>query len=87
MSLWSQLVAHVATITAGIAVGSLALRTGSDAVLRLVAGLVAILAKDKRSRADRALDVICAIRGSTRAQRNSAGRVARNSTGRSLQGR
>ena len=45
-------------ITAGIV-----LRYGSDALLRLAAGITAIVAKDgKRSRAERALDVLRALR-------------------------
>lgn len=41
-----------------------ALRYGSDALLRLVAGITAIAAGDtKRSRAERALDVLRALRG------------------------
>jgi hypothetical protein len=38
------------------------LRYGPEALLRLAAGLVAIVTKDKRSRADRALDVLRALR-------------------------
>jgi hypothetical protein len=38
------------------------LRRGSDAVLRLTAGLVAIFATDKRSHADRALEIVRLLR-------------------------
>jgi hypothetical protein len=54
---------HAATV-AGLAVPvGVILRYGPDAALRLVAGLTAILARDKRSRAKRALDVLRALRG------------------------
>ncbi len=85
VSLWPQFVAHVATVTAGIAAASLALRSSSDAVLRLVAGLVAIFGRDKRSRADRALEVIRVIRGRREARHD--GSTARDPTGRSLRDR
>jgi hypothetical protein len=55
---WLSVTTHVATITAGVAAASWVLRRSADAVLRLVAGSVAILARDKRSRADRALEVL-----------------------------
>ena len=54
---------HVATIVGFAVPVCLSLRYGSDGVLRLVAGLTAILARDKRSRAKRALDVLRALRG------------------------
>ncbi len=38
------------------------LRYGPDAVLRLVAGFTAFVAKDKRTRAQRALDVLRLLR-------------------------
>jgi hypothetical protein len=59
---WLNLTTHVAAITGGVAAGSWALRRSTDAVLRLTAGLVAILARDKRPRADRALEVLQAVR-------------------------
>ena len=52
-----QAVAPVASV---LGIG-LTLRYGSDAVLRLVAGITAILAKDK-ARAERALKVLRALR-------------------------
>jgi hypothetical protein len=58
MALWFNLVTHVAPLAGGAVAGTWTLRRSSDAVLRLVAGIVAILAHDKRSRADRALDVL-----------------------------
>jgi hypothetical protein len=48
---------------ASIATLGVVLRYGSDAVLRLVAGITAIAAKDdKRTRAQRALQVLQALR-------------------------
>jgi hypothetical protein len=38
------------------------LRYGLDAVLRLIAGVIAITARDERPRAERALDVLNALR-------------------------
>jgi hypothetical protein len=38
------------------------LRYGSDAVLRLVAGITAIAARDERTRAQRALEVLRTLR-------------------------
>jgi hypothetical protein len=55
---WLNLTTHVAAITAAAATGSWVLRRSADAVLRLMAGLVAILACDKRPHADRALEVL-----------------------------
>jgi hypothetical protein len=53
---------HAGAVT-GIAVTvGVILRYGSDAVLRLVAGITAIIARDKRSRADRALEVLDKLR-------------------------
>lgn len=55
--------AEHAGVAGGIAITiTVSLRYGSDAVLRFVAGLVAIIARDKRSRVERALDVLKALR-------------------------
>jgi hypothetical protein len=62
--LWLNLTTHVAALTGGAAVGCWTLRRRSDALLRLVAGLVAILGRDQRSRAERALDVLQATQRS-----------------------
>jgi hypothetical protein len=52
----------VLPMTSVVSLG-VALRYGSDAVLRLVAGITAIAARDdKRTRAQRALDVLRALR-------------------------
>lgn len=58
----TPLAEHVAAggsiaLTAGVL-----LRYGPDALLRLVAGVTAIVAKDDRSRAQRALDVLKLLR-------------------------
>lgn len=55
---WLSLTTHVAAVTGGITAGSFVLRRSADTVLRLTAGLVAILARDKRTRAERALEVL-----------------------------
>lgn len=48
---------------AGLVVAVLAaVRYGSDSILRLVAGLTAIIARSDRPRAERALDVLNALR-------------------------
>jgi len=58
----SALVTHAATF-AGLAVTfAIVIRHTLDAVLRLIAGLIAILADDQRSRANRALDVLRLLR-------------------------
>ena len=62
MSLWSYFLMHLAAITGELAAGSLTLRCGSVAVLRLIAGVVAITGHDERSRADRALEVLRIVR-------------------------
>jgi hypothetical protein len=63
----ATLAAHAGAVGGIAATAILAIRYGSDAVLRLVAGITAIVAHDeKRSRAQRALDVlktICRRRG------------------------
>jgi hypothetical protein len=57
MSLPELVVPAASVATIGVVV-----RYGSDAVLRLVAGITAIVAKDeKRTRAQRALDVLRAL--------------------------
>jgi hypothetical protein len=47
---------------ASVATVGVILRYGSDAVLRLVAGITAIVAKDERPRAQRALEVLRLVR-------------------------
>lgn len=59
---WASILTHVGALTGGFAASAWILRRGSDALLRLTAGLVAIFAPDKRSRADRALDVLRTLR-------------------------
>lgn len=59
---WPSILAHVGALTGGVAASAWILRRSSDALLRLTAGLVAIFAPDKRSRADRALDVLRTVR-------------------------
>jgi hypothetical protein len=67
VSFWSHFLMHLAATTGGLAVGSLTFRCSSDAVLRLIAGLVAIAGHDERSRADRALEVLRVVRRDGRA--------------------
>jgi hypothetical protein len=55
---------HVAAPTGELAAASLAFRYASDAVLRLIAGLMAIYGRGERSRADRALEVLRTVRRS-----------------------
>ena len=66
---WQLLVVHVLS---GAATLGLGLRYGSGAVLRLVAGLVAIFAPDKRSRARLALKVLRALSMESTKQKPSA---------------
>jgi hypothetical protein len=54
-------VIHVAIYTGGVVVICYTVPYVCDAVLRLVAGLVVIFGRDKRSRASRALAVLRAI--------------------------
>lgn len=54
-----ELVVPAASVTVAIGV---TLRCGSDAVVRLAAGITAIMAKDP-ARADRAIKVLRALRG------------------------
>jgi uncharacterized membrane protein YfcA len=61
MALWPTVLTHAAAATGGVALGSWLLRRSSDQLLRLIAGLVAIFARDKRSRAARAIEVLRAI--------------------------
>lgn len=56
----SELAAHTATVTAAAAVGAV-LRYCSDGLLRFIAGITAILARDTRPRSERALDVLRAL--------------------------
>ncbi len=53
---------HVAAGGGVVLTVGVVLRYGPDAVLRLVAGFTALVAKDKRSRAQRALDVLRLLR-------------------------
>jgi hypothetical protein len=53
---------ELAVPVASVATLGVTLRYGSDAVLRLVAGITAIAAKDNRTRAERALDVLRLLR-------------------------
>lgn len=58
----AELATHVATVVGGAATIAVVLRYASEAVLRLAAGITAILARDSRSRAERALDVLRVLR-------------------------
>ncbi len=58
----SDLAAPTLTVTGWVAGTAVVLRYGPEAVLRLIAGVAAIAARDKRSRAERALDVLRALR-------------------------
>jgi uncharacterized membrane protein YfcA len=61
MAHWPAFLTHAGVGTVGIVVGSWILHRSSDSLLRLIAGLVAIFARDKRSRAARAINVLRAI--------------------------
>jgi hypothetical protein len=54
-------VIHVAVYAPGVVAACFALRYVCDAALRLVAGLVVIFGRDRRSRASRALAVLRAL--------------------------
>jgi hypothetical protein len=70
---WLSPALHVAAPTGDIIVLSWTLRRVSEAVLCLVAGLVAILGPDNsQSRADRALEVLRAMREVRGAARRAA---------------
>ena len=58
----ATLAEHAGAVTGLALTLGVILRYGSDAVLRLVAGFTAIIARDKRPRAERALDVLRALR-------------------------
>ena len=58
MASWLTVVTHPTPFAGVIIVSLWIFRRRGEALLRLVAGLVAILARDKRSRADRALEVL-----------------------------
>jgi hypothetical protein len=58
----SAFAAHVTTVAGLVISAALAARYLMNSVLRLVAGMVAIMAHDERSRADRALDVLRLLR-------------------------
>lgn len=84
MSAWQIFLVHVVSYSISLGLG---LRYGSGAILRLVAGLVAILAADKRSRADRALKVLRTLSTDAANQQRSVLRMARKrdgQTGRSM---
>jgi len=49
---------HATAIIGAATTVGVVLRCGSDALLRLIAGITAITARDKRTRAQRALDVL-----------------------------
>lgn len=53
-------------VVAGLAV---MIRCGFDAILRLIAAIVAIAARDKRPRADRALEVLRLLSSERRSRR------------------
>lgn len=52
------LTAHFGVIFGVVAAIATIMRCGFDAMLRLIAGITAIAAQDKRSRADRALEIL-----------------------------
>jgi hypothetical protein len=58
----SELALPALTVTGSIAGVAVVLRYGLDAILRFIVGVIAILARDERSRAERALDVLNALR-------------------------
>jgi len=58
----ATLAEHIGTISGAIAATGVALRYGSDAALRLAAGITAICARDNQPRAQRALIVIRLLR-------------------------
>jgi hypothetical protein len=60
MAVWTSLAIHLGPVAAGIAVSGWALRRSSDALLRFLAGLVAIFGRDQRSHTERALEVLYA---------------------------
>lgn len=58
---WLDTLTHPAAVGGVIVAGSWIFRRRGKTLIQLVAGLVAILARDKRSRADRAMEVLRAI--------------------------
>lgn len=58
----SELALPALTVTGSLAGVAVLLRYGLDAVLRFIAGVIAISARDKRPQAERALDVLRALR-------------------------
>jgi hypothetical protein len=64
MALWFNLTMHLVTLVGGVAAGTWTFRLSSDILLRLIAGMVAIMAHDEKSRADRALEVLRATQKS-----------------------
>jgi hypothetical protein len=69
MALWESVLTHGTTSAGAIIAGVWFLRCSSNAILRLVAGLVAIFAHDERPRAARALEVLYTL-ASRREERN-----------------
>jgi hypothetical protein len=63
------LATHAVTATGLAMAAAVVIRNTCDALLRLAAGLTAILTRDKRSRADRALDVLRTLRHDRRSER------------------
>jgi len=57
-----DLVAPIITMASSATAVSVSCRYGSEAFLRLLAGITAIVARDERSRAERALDVLITLR-------------------------
>jgi hypothetical protein len=72
---WQILVNHLPTVTVVLMAGAWAVRRSSEAVLRLVAGFVAIFGRDQRSRPDRAFDVLKAT-GKRRMKHKSSSRLS-----------
>lgn len=60
----SELALPALTVTGSLGGIAVLLRYGLDAVLRFIAGVIAISARDRRPRAERALDVLRALRRS-----------------------
>jgi hypothetical protein len=63
---FAALLTHVTALTGGVAASLWVLRRSSDTLLRFIAAMVAILASDKRSRADRALEVLRTLNDKSR---------------------
>ena len=63
---FAALLTHVAALAGGVAASLWVIRRGGDTLLRFVVAMVAILASDKRSRADRALEVLRTLNDESR---------------------